>query len=815
MASWETIEFNFDIFDPLKPPLEAVLVGLEVVEAILEALLDLIKPFMLDLLNPLRAIIAALLAAIRAIINQIRASGFSILLVHPDFSIPDYSGVLYSVSGAYPGFESKVVAKFFDTSDIFRPQYPPGSSVAMLILYLGADSPGDLMGLIFALLDLIKHPIDLSGIPAPVDLKVRPVRQGSNAISQFRSLFEDGIEKSLEVEWRMPQMPVGTDVKGFANTFVSFFNQFRFPNFIVERTGPFPQEPGTSQLAVKGETTRIEVNSLSQGKIINSALEKYKLPTLNSKIVVREEDGSVHRVFPNKRVIQYGSDGEAKEGNAQGNPNSATAETVTALVTGIGTGIYKFLDNDKDLKEGKTYYYRVRGFFGDATDYLSMLTPADVEAQDKPGGFLKKDGNRAILKWGPDLTMGKPSRTVKGFVPRNLGSSPTFNVYVDVFNAIRAGLLLNFELPAATQQDEANVQAQALDAGLDPNAAGAVTQALQVSSTKRTEQKSGWGSLGSLGGQIGPIKAAFSNSEDLKKNLLFNATARRLANAVATELVASPEFTDVLASQWTSVKGVVEGVLAEAETNAFATTFVSNSTAEISWTCLGLIGGITGGTQFRIEEYLAREESYGTDHSVKNPYPGPLPLGPDDLAAGAVVQQGDKGLLGGVSVQGRIDLATFIRAATSLIGQNSSYLSWYSVTVGDLFPILTPFLEDFLQWLEALLKAINSALQELIDIIETLLQKVRALIQLVEMILAILDLLDITIRVSILATSSTNGSAGSLAQELISSENKPGDSPFGLHSGMVMTFGGPGQGFIAALEVLGFILGFGGNAVGA
>ena len=133
-------------------------------------------------------------------------------------------------------------------------------------------------------------------------------------------------------------------------------------------------------------------------------------------------------------------------------------------------------------------------------------------------------------------------------------------------------------------------------------------------------------------------------------------------------------------------------------------------------------------------------------------------------------------------------------------------MTWYSVTVGDLFPALVPFLEDFLQWLEALLNALNNALQELIDIIETLLQKVRALIQIVEMILAILDLLDVTVKVSVLATASSNGSTDTLVQELVASTDKPGDSPFGLHSGLVMTFGGPGEGFVAALEVLAFIL---------
>src|SRR5690606_1156508 len=121
------------------------------------------------------------------------------LLVHPDFNNPDFAAVLNSVGGAYPGFESKVYGKFFDSSDIFRPQYPPGSTVGMLIFYIGVDSPGDLLGLLFNLLSLIKHPIKFQGLPAPVDLKVLPVRQGGDTIAQFSSLFNDDFQQQLSL----------------------------------------------------------------------------------------------------------------------------------------------------------------------------------------------------------------------------------------------------------------------------------------------------------------------------------------------------------------------------------------------------------------------------------------------------------------------------------------------------------------------------------------------------------------------------------------------------------------------------------------
>lgn len=337
MANWSTITVKFDIFEPLRAPVEGALQALEAVEAILEAILALLKPFFLDLTNPLRALVALLLAAVRALINQIRSTGFSVLLVHPDFSQPDFSGVLHSVSGAYPAFESKVVGKFYDTSDEFRPQFPPGSTVGMLVLYVGADSPGDLMGLLFSLLALIKHPINLSGLPAPVDLKVLPVNKSGDAVSQFRQLFDPGLKQALQLEWRMPQSASGLSAAGFAGQAVSLYNQFRFPNFVVERTGPFPQDQDP-QLSPQGETVHIPVSSQTVGQgVVDNVLARYQAPPLGALSSLREEDGSVYKHFPTKIPIQFGGDGKATAGVTQGSPASALAQATT-LVTGIATG---------------------------------------------------------------------------------------------------------------------------------------------------------------------------------------------------------------------------------------------------------------------------------------------------------------------------------------------------------------------------------------------------------------------------------------------------------------------------------------------
>lgn len=712
MASWSTLSLKFDPFAELKPPLQSALVLLETVEAILEALLAIIKAFLLDFGNPLKALIALLLAAIRTIINQLKASGFAMLVVHPDFSRQDFAQVLLSASGAYPAFESKVVSKFYDTSDVYRPQYPEGSSVAMLVLYIGADTPGDLLLQLFALLNLIRSPQILSALPAPVSVKVNPVRKSGSPVANFRGLFDsDVLGDSLVVEWQMPANPGGSGSFGFVNSLVSFYNSFRFPSFIVERSET-PQ----------GEEVRQEVNTAVAGKGIANIVKKYKVQPPATDVVVLEPNGNVYRNFQTKIKVEGG-----------------------ALQSGSFTGTYRFTDSG--LKPGKAYFYRVRAYFGDPTEYVNAATAKDITGNRN---LVPLNNGQPVMRYGKNVVMGPASMTVRGFVPSVPEGAYGFNPYDAIQSAVRAALLLNFELPAAS------------DGATD----GEVTQ------------RSGWGTLAVAGGQIGPIKSSFKKSDVLKDNFLFNATARRLTNPSLANLLAQRQLMNMLAQKWNSgVQQTVAKVL----------------NAEFTWTLLGVVGGITPDTEERISLYLAEEQNY---QSGQKSLPGPYPVRPF-MFGGTDVS---------VSDSERHALAEFLRSALISVGGTASYLSWYSVTVGDLFPEFIPFIYDIEQFILALLKALETALQAIEDIILTLIRKIQALEQIVESILALIDLLSVNVRVGIFATSSTNGSADSLAQALLESEDKPASSPYGLHSGLVMTFGGPGEGSIAAFKALQFIL---------
>ncbi len=770
MSTWKTVSLTFDPLKPVKPPLQGALVALHVVESILESILDLLRVFSLDFLNPLRALIALILAEIRKIINQIRSTGFAMLVVIPDFSRQDPGAILASVSGAYPGFERKLVGKFYDTSDVFRPDYPDGSAVGMVVFYVGADSPGDLLTQIFALLRFLNTtPKVTFKLPAPVNVKVKPVRKSDNALAigasvaqdVFSDLFSADYDKSLNVEWSMPTAPSGGNAPGFVNAMVSFYNSFRFPKFVIERS----KKP-------RGDSVFVKTDSATSGKSVDAAIAAYGLPTPVSKFELRDDDKTtVYRHFEKKIVVDF-----------------STAGGALADVTGIASGTYQFVDNDPSMKEGDIYYYRVRAFMGETPSrWVSADLDTLADGHELTGLVKFADPGPRYINYSGDnksVEVGKPSAVVKAVVPYKIQND--FNLYNNVFDAIMAAAVLNFELPPADPGD----------------------------SPRLKDKKTGWGSISEIGGMIAPYKAGTSVDSSLKfqDSFLAKAAVRRLANQVAASLYKNPKTTSYLAKLWAqdaegggkTPAAVVNYVLG---VSTGAPSVLASSMREGAGSANGLVitwafpsynlGDIAGGfgasTKGRINSYLALEDDYRDGTSR---LPGPYPTFPHKISGEDI----------SVSPNERRALAQFVGVCLAALGTSSSYLHWYSVTVGDLFPAFVPFIFDFEQFILALLKAVESFMKLIMAIIRTVIQKIQQLEQILEAILALLDLLNVSVRVSVLGYTNPNGSVGSLVEALTGSEDKPSDSPFGLHSGIVLTAGGPAaalQGF----KALGLLMG--------
>ena len=758
MSDWQTIDIHFNALEPLVPPLQAVLQVLEAIQAILEAVMDVVRAFLLDLTNPILAIVALLLAAVRSIINQLSSAGFSILLVHPNFDTQDFNQVLSTVSGSYPAFQSKVLSKIYDLSDINRPTYPVGSAVAMLILYIGEDSPGDLFNQLFALLNFINHNHKiLPNINAPVELTVTPVFQSGNAVAQFSDLFSanpfsinKGYNNQLSLSWRMPNSPAG-----YSNSFISqltaFANAFQFTNFIIERS----RHP-------MGVNVPITVTNSVSNQSKSSLTTNYDFTPPNGQVDLREKNGNIYRDFETKINV-----------------------TGTDLAFGYTTGTYQYLDkgvdNNGPLLPGVPYYYRVRAYFGDPSAWLKVHSTYTTVDSDAINNLIVADANRSYIMYsvpGSNVTMGQPSPVVRGIVPQVWPGN--FNPYSDINDAVQVGALLNFDFPPAQKTDTTTVQAQ----------------------------KTGWGTLSTMGGQMFAAKSAFNNSQKLFANLIFQSSCRRVANACISNM--NPALANILSTKWNSTitTNSGSGTLAQTINKVIGVSGSKNPNAVTSFTGMITPGGASKRpgpeigwtfppsvipsyvTTYLMEEQKTLESPYNTGQQIL----GPLPTLSSYTVNGTDIS---------VSVAERQALAQFLQLCLSTTS-NVGYLSWYSITLGDLFPSLMSFLNDIEQFILALMKALQSIIQEIEAIINTIIQKIQQLEDLINMIIQILQLLDITLNVSILGYSSSNGSVDDLAQALVNSTDQPGNSPFGLHSGMVMTFGGPGAGVFDALS---FILG--------
>jgi hypothetical protein len=732
MASWDslTIKFSSDPLDALRPPLQALLSALEALEAILEPLLDLLKNFLIDLINALRAAVALILAAIRAIINQILSTGVASLLIRPQFELGDLEQAIYSVAGAYPGFESALIGKFYDEGDIFRPQFPPGSFASMLILYIGADSPGDLLLNLFALIRLLRDPIIFKP-PPPIELRAVPVQRSGEAIVQFRNIFNSDLDNSLVVEWKLLKNPRPASSLGLFNALATVYNSFVIPNFIIERS----QSPNGRVIFRELDTTTVDES-------VRSFAARVGYFTDASLVPLREEDGSVYRHFETK-VNLTGA-------------NASTFE-------GALTGTFRYVDRFTELKNpqdaiGKPFYYRVRSYFGDASNYLSITGSL---SKDKPK--VKQDQDKFLIAYGPNNTLGRatlsaPSNIARGVIYKTYVGD--FNPFESIVDAIRAGVLLNFDKPYQSQVENKK----------DPEFI--------------SELKTGYGTLSLLEGYFNdPIsgqKVFNRRASSLIDSIFFKTATNRLANIVIGAIYKQSRILDVLNTQWSEgVGATVKKVL------NFKTALTTRSSFQ--------------GPAAIVVDYGFDIDALAAGDSSVPPEEVPPPV---EGQAGSFF----------VTVDEREALASFLRLALTGLGGTGYFPYWRSITLADLLPPLHNLLFNIDQFLAQLLNAVENALKAITDIIEQILQKIRALEQLIRAILELLDMLNIEVKASVLFITTDNGVDG-LVEELKNSENKPGTSNFGLHSGLILVGGAPvafdsdgnpiaGPGLTAASDVL-------------
>jgi hypothetical protein len=152
-------------------------------------------------------------------------------------------------------------------------------------------------------------------------------------------------------------------------------------------------------------------------------------------------------------------------------------------------------------------------------------------------------------------------------------------------------------------------------------------------------------------------------------------------------LYDQPDAFSQVKKEWENngLKEIVTAIVNEAESNPYHIVYDQGTV--YPWT--------TTGTEL-VNNYLLLQYNGGVD--PKNGYLGPIPVSV-------------------VGVSDRTSLRNFLGVLMVQGGTSSSYLHWYSITLGDLFPGVYPILRQVERLIESIIQAAQKAVEQIKRII--------------------------------------------------------------------------------------------------
>lgn len=565
MSDWNYVNIKpLKILDEITDQVPPVLEFLRTVETFLEGVIDFISAFALLSVSPYVALLKLLLKSIKELIASLTGTGVSVLLVYPDYTRKDPVAILNSVKGGLPAFENTISAKMFDYNDLFRPQFPPGSTSAWFVLYINAQSPGDLIKQLRALMRLLQTKEELFN-PYVVDVKVLPVLQSESVSAasklatsltwnmlpgkeaytpaSLQELLSSDIQNALVVEWSLITAPSALATPGFTNPLAEFLNNYISPfnDFIIERS----EKPN-------GDPVLFTMNSASVGSLPSLSAEDdgALAPPVEASVI--EPSGQTFRHFPFKRYVNLSTD----------------------VILGFVTGTFRYIDDEVEV--GKDYYYRIRIGTGSLPDYVPYL---NAEVTSAYNALITTADNVPVINL-PNI--GPASTVVRGRVP-----VIDFDILTVATLTAKASLYLNFELLPPDPEDDSNL----------------------------IRSKTGFGSYQAVASQVALVKSFSPTTVELSTSTLFTSTVNRIvANSVVTLTNQFDAFSRVK-TEWfeNGMQEIVLKIIEEAESKPYRVLYADQ-----------LIDPQTETGRRRINSYLYLEYSGNLD--PKNDYVGPIPL---------------------------------------------------------------------------------------------------------------------------------------------------------------------------------------------
>lgn len=214
MSNWVTVQPGLpDRFASVADTINSVVQALLVTLNLALAILNVIKAFSVGLLDPLAAILERIIDEIEGFLNDIRDMG---IYIASDADLVEFP--FDNILGGYVAYERRMIGRLVDRSDPTRPNFSRQTDVVGIFLYGSADALGleQLNYMMNQILLFFGQVGKASSFPAPVNLLALYGEDGSN-IRTYAPLPDAlqvvRVPNSVAVTWRMPPPPGGASSK--------------------------------------------------------------------------------------------------------------------------------------------------------------------------------------------------------------------------------------------------------------------------------------------------------------------------------------------------------------------------------------------------------------------------------------------------------------------------------------------------------------------------------------------------------------------------------------------------------------------------
>ena len=762
MATWE----GFQITIPAQPLLreidsilEALLIFLEIVKSILEV----VKIFLILFGNPLILLLEALMALILDLFHALQQTG-----IYAYYDLPDlaHDPNFKAIAGGSQAFKNRFNGSLLDQRDAHRPQ--PGGVLqgGFILLVIDADGPLILIQIIKAIINFFKNPKRIlePQYPAPVHLKATALNEAGSAILDIKTMLASQ-SQDMAIEWQLPGL-VPSVSAGFVGLTATVIQNFRVPNWLIE----IGESPPTQLITITPDPVTHTYNNSVMLDPLSTGLLKQNITTLHTQ--PRNMSGpTLTTVIP---VNDDHQDPIVKFSYY------AVIDGFAAFFAALG-GTVRYVWENMPLD--KTYYVRVRAFFGNL-----RLGPSAG-----PGGAYKTlnwnntltfDGTKNGLTYLPwpstsstPISMGKPSAMIKA----RLSKIPDFNVLGDIRALFQTAFSFNFHrpLPAAIPA-RGPTELQQKDASGNPvyqpqfSSSGAPLPPL-------TDQNIGNGSLGTLRGAVStfypvPGPGGVTPNHPVPQSFFENQPPSGLpytwpwqdpiVQAQANKLAI--KFSNILleqgATQIAAFKQVMRGPLSAGAVPGFSSLeALVNAVTQVEVpTTITPPGSLAS--------VAAAFAAAGLNSTVTNQTANTYVT----LFVSAAAR---KNVLGGIN---------FLLS----LGFQGVPPDWISMSILDLIPWSGQILYNIISVVQALIDAFKGLMQQLIDFINLIERKITALEIFIEYLISIINfLLSLNIGFYLLFVPAIDGDVSAWMEAVNSTQGTPPMSgPDGYTAGICLAY---------------------------